>query len=114
MVVCSLDRRVPRLYLFVYTYTVPYLSMATHIPISSSRLSSFSLSTHMHSTRAVYMYQIAAAVIGPRRTLHVPAVACPLLFPPIVHGTRGHDELNVLIPYTVYVMDGSHDHPPQV
>ena len=67
----------------------------------------------MHSTRAVYMYQIAAAVIGPRRTLHVPAVACPLLFSPIVHGTRGHDELNVLIPYTVYVMDGSDDHPPK-
>jgi hypothetical protein len=108
MVVCSLDRRVPRLYLFVYTYAVLYLSMATHIPIS------IFLSTHMHITRAVYMYQIAAAVIGPRRTLHVPAVACPLLFPPIVHGTRGHDELNVLIPYTVYVMDGSDDHPPQV
>ena len=49
MVVCSLDRRVPRLYLFVYTYTVLYLYMATHIPISSSRLSSFSVRRYSHA-----------------------------------------------------------------
>ena len=99
MVVCSLDGLLStRTYVYHHH---PY-------PMSSSRL--LPCSTDMHSTAGIctYMYQIAAAVIGSRRTLHVPAVACPL-FPPIVHGARGHDELNVSIPYAV--CDESGDRP---
>jgi hypothetical protein len=56
----------------VYTY------LRTPPSISDVQLSAFALFyRHAYYGWYMYMYQIAAAVIGPRRTLHVPAVASP-------------------------------------
>jgi hypothetical protein len=59
----------------------------------------------------MYMYQIAAAVIGPS-LLAAPSTCQQshvhnTLFPPITHGTHGHDELNEGILLNVVIIPPS-------